>query len=396
MLYTLHKIKVESIMCWKKTNEKDEKLMFICDWLKDEFDFSFLCKRYGISRPTGYSLINRYKEEKEGAFQEKSRAPHKIPHKTKFEIEAELIRLKHRYPNWGPSKVKDYLTVEKIPGEWPAASTIGEIYKRHGLVKSRRRRKKVPAHSEPLKHCTAPNEVWSADFKGHFILSNGKYCYPLTITDNYSRFIFACDGFESPNHENSIRTFERIFAEYGLPEAIRTDNGQPFCGLGIGGLTKLSIWFLKLGIMPERIDFGSPQQNGRHERMHRTLKESAISPGKNNLIEQQKIFDNFIKEFNTERPHQALNSKRPHEVHVKSIRALPSRMHEVCYPDGFIVRKVKMNGEVQFEGKKYYVSELLHKEQIGLERIDDNRAIVYFSKLKLGILDTKLDKIIRP
>lgn len=181
-----------------------------------------------------------------------------------------------------------------------------------------------------------------------------------------------------------------------MPNAIRTDNGQPFCGLGIGGLTRLSIWFLKLGIMPERIDLGAPQQNGRHERMHRTLKEATIVPGRHTLQEQQKLFDFFINEYNVERPHQALNSKRPNEIHVKSKKQLPDKIPEVYYPDEFLIRKVKMNGEIQIQGKTYYVSELLHREPIGLEKIDENRAFVYFARLKLGILDLKLDKIIRP
>lgn len=383
-------------MGWKETCKGNEKLMFISDWLKQEFKFNFLCKRYGISRPTGYGLVKRYQIEKEEAFKERSRAPHHIPHKTPMEIEATLIGLKHRYPAWGPAKIRDFLEIERFEGEWPAASTIGEIYKKHGLVKSRRRRKKVAAHSEPLRHCTAPNEVWSADFKGHFRLSNGHYCYPLTITDNYSRFIFACDGFESPACEPVIKSFERVFKDYGLPKAIRTDNGQPFCGLGIGGLTRLSIWFLKLGIMPERIDLGSPQQNGRHERMHRTLKEATIVPGKNNLIEQQKLFNDFITEFNLKRPHQALDSKRPAEVYAPSKQLLPDKVPEVHYPDEFMIKKVKMNGEIHVGGERYYVSELLHKEPIGLEKFDDDRAFIYFSKLKLGILDFKLGKIIRP
>lgn len=383
-------------MAWQETGKNDEKLKFISDWLKQEFKFSDLCKRYGISRPTGYYLVNRYRSECEGAFKDKPKSPHNIPHKTSFEIESELIKLKYRYPSWGPVKIKDFLIAEGIKGNWPAPSTIGEIFKKHGLVKPRKIRKRIAPHSEPLKHCLAPNDVWSADFKGHFLLSNGKYCYPLTITDNYSRYLLACDGFLSPSCDNTIKTFEKIFAQYGLPKAIRTDNGQPFCSFGFGGLTRLSIWFLKLGIMPERIDLGAPQQNGRHERMHRTLKEAAIVPKKKRLHAQNKIFSNFIEEFNFKRPHQAISSKRPYELYTKSKKRLPEVLPEINYPKDFLTRKVKMNGEISFAGKKYYVSELLYKELIGLEVIDDNRAFVYFSKLKLGIIDAKLSKIIRP
>lgn len=383
-------------MSWKKASEKDMKMMFIGDWLKKEFNFTALCKRYGISRPTGYHLIKSYLLEGERCLHEKSRAPHAIPHKTSQRIESTLIELKYRFPYWGPKKIRDYLLIQDKETRWPASSTIGEIFNKHGLVKRRRIRKRVPAHSGPLSHCHAPNQVWSADFKGQFRLSNKKYCYPLTITDNWSRYIFACEGFLSPSCDNVIRTFEKVFKEFGLPQAIRTDNGQPFCGLGVGGLTRLSIWFLKLGIMPERIDLGSPQQNGRHERMHRTLKESAITPKKYSLCEQQDIFNNFIKEFNFERPHEALQAKRPYEVYSNSKNIFPDTIPEITYPDGFLVRQVKSAGEIKIQGKKYYVSELLHREPVGLKAIDENRWMLYFSKLRLGMIDLKSDKIIRP
>lgn len=383
-------------MVWQKNSEKDMKMMFIGDWLKNEFSFTALCNRYKISRPTGYDLIKRYIKEGEGALQQKSRAPHTIPHKTSPEIELALVKLKQRFSCWGPRKIRDYLLIQNKEKDWPASSTIGEIFKKHGLVKKRKLRKKVPAHSEPLSHCNASNQVWSADFKGQFYLSNKKYCYPLTITDNWSRYIFACEGFLSPTCDNVIKSFEKVFKEFGLPDAIRTDNGQPFCGLGIGGLTRLSIWFLKLGILPERIKLGAPQQNGRHERMHRTLKEATIIPKKYSLDEQQIIFDDFIREFNFERPHEALQAKRPYEIHCKSKKIFPSVIPEINYPDEFLVRRVKNRGEIKIEGKKYYVSELLYKEPVGLKMIDENRMMLYFSKLKLGIVDLKIDRIIRP
>jgi putative transposase len=383
-------------MSWQESKISEEKLMFINDWLKQEFTHAALCDRYQISRPTGYELIKRYKDEGVAAFKERSRAPLNIPHKTPEAIEAKLLALKYRYPYWGPSMIRDFLIREGIEGLWPAASTIGEIFKRHGLVKPRKLRKKAAAHSEPLKQCVAPNQVWSADFKGQFRLKNEKYCYPLTMTDNYSRFLFLCEGLDSPNCNDAMRCYEKVFREYGLPDSIRTDNGQPFAGLAVGGLTRLSIWLLKLGIMPERISPGCPQQNGRHERMHRTLKEATIIPRKNTLKEQQKLFDNFQVEFNTKRPHQALNGMRPAEVHTRSTRNMPDKIPEIIYPNSFLLRKVKTNGELKFAGKRYFVSELLHGETIGLDFIDEDRAILYFSKLKLGIIDSRLNKIIRP
>jgi putative transposase len=383
-------------MGWRASEIKDEKIKFVGDYLKGEFNFSELCQRYSISRPTGYALIERYHEEGLEAFEEKSRAPHHIPHKTSTKLASILIELKHRYPTWGPRKIRDYLEAEGKKEISIAASTIGEIYKQHGLVKSRRYRKRVPAHSEPLRHCMASNEVWSADFKGQFRLKDKRYCYPLTITDNYSRYLFLCQGLISPNCNDTLKYFEKVFIEYGLPKAIRTDNGQPFCGMGLGGLTRLSIWFLKLGIMPERIALGHPEQNGRHERMHKTLKASTIVPRTKTLKQQQNLFDEFIQEYNHQRPHEALEGKRPAEIYKTAIREYPNRLPEIYYPDNYMIRKVKHNGDIKFAGKRYFVSELLHGEPIGLEVIDEDRAFVYLAALKLGIIDARLNKIIRP
>jgi putative transposase len=383
-------------MSWHKTDIKDEKVKFIGDWLKGEFTFKTLCERYRISRKTGYVLVNRYRVEGEVAFNERSRARHHYPNQMPLCYAEKLIWAKHRYPTWGPMKIRNWLLINHPEENWPAISTIGELYKRHGLVKRRQYRRRVPAHSEPLRHCQAPNEVWSADFKGHFRLGNKKYCYPLTITDNYSRYLFECDGFESPNAENTIKTFKKIFSEYGLPEAIRTDNGQPFAGTGIGGLSRLSVWWLKLGIMPERIDLGCPEQNGRHERMHRTLKECTAKNPKATFKEQQACFDAFRNEYNFERPHDGINAKRPGDIHRRSEKNMPEKPPEVVYPDSFLIRKVRCNGDIKFAGKKYFLSELLCSEPVGLEMIDEDRAVLYFSKLKLGLIDARLNKITRP
>jgi len=383
-------------MPWQETDKSKERLNFIVDWKTNEFTFSELCKRYKISRPTGYLLIERYKLEGLDGLKERSKTPLTTPHKTSEELEQILLDLKFRFPTWGPAKIKDYLSAEGIEGNWPAVSTIGEIYKRHGLVKPRKKRKRIIPHNEPLRHCLYSNAVWSADFKGQFKLRNKSYCYPLTITDNFSRYLFACDAFESPNSENTIKTFKKVFLEYGLPDAIRTDNGQPFCSLGIAGLTRLSIWFLKLGINLERIALGAPQENGRHERMHRTLKEAAITVGEHSLVEQQERFNKFIDEYNSLRPHAALQGQRPKEVYTKSLRQLPEKLIEFEYSPEYKLRKVKCNGEIKFGAKRYFISELLHGETIGLEMIDDSRAILHFNKLKLGLIDSKLGKIIKP
>lgn len=383
-------------MPWQEKEIAEEKFNFIIDWKKDEFTFSELCQRYGISRPTGYFLINRFKTEGVEGLKERSRRPNVIPHKTPCEVEARLLELKYRFPKWGPAKIRDFILAEDISDDVPAASTIGEIYKRHGLVKPRKKHRRVTPHCEPLKHCTAPNVVWSADFKGQFQLKNNAYCYPLTVTDNFSRFLFACDGFLTPNCNQTIKTFTRIFEEYGLPDALRTDNGQPFCSVGITSLTRFSVWLLKLGVMPERISIGAPQENGRHERMHRTLKESAITPNKHTLIEQQSRFEDFIYEYNYLRPHAALSGKRPSEVYQKSLRQLPAKIPEMIYPDHFACRKIKKTGEIKFANKRYFLSQSLAEEIVGLEMIDQHRGIIFFGRMKLGVIDSKLEKIIRP
>lgn len=384
-------------MVWRNTNSKCEKIKFIGDWLKEEFKFSDLCKKYGVSRKTGYKLINRYEAEGEQVLKEKSHARHHHPNETEDEIKQRILDLKYRYPNWGPEKLRNWLMRDDPASNWPAISTMGDILKRHGLVKKRKYRKHVPAHSAPFSECDAPNVVWSADFKGQFRLGrNGPYCYPLTVSDNYSRFLLACEGLERPTLAATIKCFKKIFAEYGLPDAIKTDNGQPFAGVGIGGLTQLSIWWLKLGIIPERIESGCPEQNGRHERMHRTLKEATALPPRENFKDQQRCFDLFIREYNHERSHQALDGKRPGEVYRKSLRSLPSKECEIYYPDYFEIRKVRTNGQIKWCGKRYFVSELLKSEPIGLELINEGKAIVYFSGLQLGIIDAREDKIIRP
>jgi putative transposase len=383
-------------MSWQTSCIKEEKLLFIADWLKDEYDFRALCERYGVSRKTGYKLLNRYQLEGEQAFEERSHNRHHHPNKISHEIASYLLELKYRYPKWGPEKIRDWLVLEKPDNRWPAASTIGDLFKRKGLVKPRKYRRKVPAHSQPFLNCVLPNDVWSADFKGQFKLGNKSYCYPLTISDNCSRYLLGCDGLNSPNLSEVTTCFERVFKEYGLPNAIRTDNGQPFAGVGIGGLTALSIWWLRLGILPERIQSGCPQQNGRHERMHKTLKEATAQPAQPSFAKQQRCFDEFRQIYNEQRPHQALDRKRPAHVYTKSPRHFPSRLDEVSYPKHFLVRQVRTNGEMRWCSKMYYVSESLHGQPIGLEPIDDGRAIVYFARLKLGLIDARRDKIIRP
>jgi len=383
-------------MSWLMTNAEEEKKRFLRDWFKEEFTFTQLCLRYGISRKTGYKLLNRFYQEGETAVVELSRARHNHPNQSDERQVEMLINLKHRYPYWGPKKLKDWLVAERPDEIYPAPSTIGSILKKHGLVKERRRNRKVPAHSSVLKEAESSNEIWCADFKGQFRLQDGKYCYPLTISDHYSRYLLGCQGLLHPRHNETQDYFERCFREYGLPEKIRTDNGQPFAGLGIGGLSRLSVWLLKLGVLPERIRRGKPQDNGRHERMHRTLKAETTQPSCFSLSDQQKRFDEFRKEYNQERSHEGIGRKRPSQIYQASNRSFPERIPEIIYPDRFEIRRVRSNGEIKWCNNYYFISELICGEPIGLEMIDEGRAILYFAQLKLGVIDARLNKIIRP
>ena len=277
----------------------------------------------------------------------------------------------------------------------PATSTIGEILKRHGLVKPRNGRVRQVPQADPLSHCNQPNDVWSSDFKGQFRLGNGRYCYPLTVTDNCSRLLLVCKGLYAPTEAGVRPWFERALREYGVPCAMRTDNGSPFASTALAGLTQLNIWWLKLGIRLERIQPGRPQQNGRHERMHKTLKEETAKPPKGNMSAQQRAFNRFITEYNLERPHESLQGVPPMTVYRTSYKTYPNKIAEVAYEDHLLVRRVRTNGEIKWLGDKIYISESLKGEPVGLLPIDNERWELYFAQQKLGILDGRTGKIIR-
>ena len=349
-------------MSWRNNNPREQKMRFISDWLNQEMTVSELCRCYGVSRKTGYKLIHRYQEEEQEAFKERSRARHNLSNETSRAIVNEILALKYKHVHFGPRKVRLHLMKKYAEEECPAISTVGEILKRHGLVKPRKYRRHVEPYSNPFMTCQRANQVWSADFKGKFLLGNKRYCCPLTITDNFSRFLLACQGMYRPTLKETKEQFEKVFYLYGLPDAIRTDNGTPFAGHGTAGLSQLSIWWLRLGIIPERIDLGCPEQNGRHERMHRTLKEATTKPAQFNLRQQQKRFERFIEEFNHERPHEALSDNYPGDVYKASARPLPSKLPEISYPSHYEIRMVRSNGEIKWAGKKHFISELLHGE----------------------------------
>ena len=380
-------------MAWKEIRPMDQKVQLIGDWLKQEHTIKELSQFYEVSRKTIYKWIDRYEEGGLIALEELTSAPHNHPNATPPEIVDSLIDTKLRHRNWGPKKVVAWLGKHNPETTWPAPSTAGSILKKEGLVKKRQLKRHTPPYTEPFRDCERPNDVWSIDYKGQFRMGDGKLCYPLTISDNFSRYLLACQGLLHPNYEKTQPWLERIFREYGLPMAMRNDNGAPFASVGLGGISLLSVWLIKLWIKPERIAPGHPEQNGRHERMHRSLKEETANPPKANMEEQQEAFDYFTEEYNTERPHEALGMEVPASLYVPSRRIFPKKLPDVEYEARFTVRQVRSNGCIKWKGGFVYISEALVGEPVGLKQINDSEWVVRFSFYPLGILDERIGKV---
>lgn len=383
-------------MPWKETCVMDEKLQFISYYLQDEWSVSELCREFGISRKTGYKYIHRYEEIGLDGLKEHSKAPYKHPNAVSEKGIEIIISLRSAHPTWGPKKLRAWLLNHKPRFNCPSGSTIGAILKRNGLAVPRRRSRKSPPYSQPFINCNSSNNTWCADFKGWFQTGDKKRCNPLTITDAYSRYLFRCQHVAQPDFIHVKPIFEAAFMEYGLPLAIRTDNGSPFATTTVAGLSRLSIWWIKLDIIPERIEPGKPSQNGRHERMHKTLKAETAKPPKTSLRAQQKAFDSFRDEYNNQRPHEALDQKAPITVYQYSNRPYPLRTPEIEYPKEYLIRKVLSQGDIAWKNKHIYLSETLAGESIGLKQIDDRYYQIYFSNISLAILDSFTFKIIKP
>lgn len=378
-------------MPWKETSAMDQRIQLIGDWLSGEYTKRDLCRMYEISRPTADKWIARYRARGAPGLEELSRAPHRRPSQTAEDLRAMIVAEKLRHQRWGPKKVLDYLRRGQPHVPWPADSTAGEILKRAGLVRPRRRRHRVAPYTEPFRDCAGPNHVWSADFKGDFQLGNGRRCYPLTLSDNFSRYLLLCQALELHTFEVVRPWMEWSFREYGLPEAIRTDNGSPFASLALGGISHLSKWWIKLGIRPERIRPGKPAQNGRHERMHRTLKE-AVRP-QADLHAQQRHYEPFREEYNWERSHEALARTTPGRVYRASPRPYPLKLPPIEYETGVTVRQVRHNGEIKWKGHHIYVSEVLAKEPLGLTPIEEETWELRYGFQVLGIFNQRTNTI---
>jgi transposase InsO family protein len=385
-------------MPWKEVKTMDERIGFISDYLNQYFTITELCKRYNISRTTGYKWIDRYIHSGPDALLNRSRKPHHSPTKTPDEIENEILNLRSKHPSWGAKKL--LWRMEKDHPDWtlPANSTTSLILKRNGCVKKRRRSMKRFHPGRPMCPIMESNDTWTADFKGQFKTRDGIYCYPLTIADQYSRYLLACDGLLSTRHIPAKPVFKRLFEVYGLPKRIRTDNGNPFASIALGRLSRLSVWWIRLGIMPELIEPGHPEQNGIHERMHRTLKQETVIPPAKDLKKQQERFDQFRNEFNYDRPHEGLDMNPPSEIYQPSLRHMPKKLPQVEYPSHFEVRLVSKNCGIRWKDSwrkgRVCVSHLLAGEYVGLEEVDNGLWNVYFGPVWLGRLDEKTMQII--
>jgi transposase InsO family protein len=382
-------------MPWKETCCVKERTRFVVTHEAGVYTMSELCERYGISRKTGYKWLERFECEGPRGLEDRSRRPHRSPNRTAEDIKELLVEVRRKHPSWGPEKLLDVVGRKHPELELPARSTVAAILKREGLVKGHRRRRRHKHPGKPRTEVTKPNQLWAADFKGEFKTLDGLWCFPLTVADQYSRFILGIDGFLSTKAIGPRSAFERLFREYGLPWGIRTDNGTPFVAANaVHGLSMLSVWWIALGIQPERIEPGKPCQNGRLERMHRTMKDETQYPPAENLPTQQKCFDLFRHEFNYERPHQALAQKRPAEVWEPSPRPYPERIPEPDYPRHFRRRLVSSSGFIKFRNRPLFLSETLAKHDIGLEEIDDGIWSIYFYDTLLGRLDERKFELI--
>ena len=380
-------------MPWKESKTMSERMKFVLRYADGE-KMTDLCREFDISRKTGYKLWKRYQELGVEAFLDQSRRPKRFANATKPYVEKLILDLKYKRNTWGAPKILEYLKRHNPEISFPARSTVHAILERNGLVKKRGRRR-YKSSGTNLKPSKAANDLWCVDYKGQFRLGNKRYCYPLTITDHYSRFILCCESLESTKSEEAIPVFNRVFKEYGMPHAIRSDNGAPFASPSYYGLSSLSVLWLKLGIKIERIKPGNPQENGRHERMHRTLKAETTKPPSANHIQQQEQFDSFMSVFNYERPHEALEMKTPSQFYKKS--SLQYQSQELDYSHCDRTYRVASNGQIEpKKGYRIHIGKSFSSQTVGITEIDDGLWKISFNKYDIAFYDfydKKIEKI---
>jgi transposase InsO family protein len=371
-----------------------ERLRFVARILEGEA-VTDVCREFGISRKTGYKILARYKDEGPAALNDRSRRPVRYANQLPPQIEGLIVSLKTGKPHWGARKIRELL-IRRLPGDLrvPAQSTIHAVLDRHGLV-ARIGRRRNRAQGTPLSAGNKPNDLWCVDFKGEFRLGNSQYCYPLTVTDHASRYLLLCEALDSVRESSAIQAFQHLFAERGLPDAIRSDNGVPFASPNaLFNLSKLSVWWLRLGIAIERIKPGNPQQNGRHERMHLTLKKETTRPPGMNSLQQQARFDDFVTEFNTERPHEALGMKRPADIYIPSSKPFFG-LPELSYPLHDREALVTGCGRICMHRKKINVSTVLAGQKLGIKEVDEGIWLISFMHYDLGYIDLE-QKTLQP
>jgi len=382
-------------MGWKETCAVEERMRFVLAVREHEESFAAICRRFGVSRRVGYKWLERFEAEGAIGLLDRSRAPLHHPQMIADRIAKRCLEVRRAHPTWGPLKVRAYLERQAPATEWPAASTIGELFDREGLTVKRKLRRRSPPSSTPFAHCGTANDVWCIDFKGWFLTGDGKRCEPLTITDAYSRYLLRCQALARTDTEHVWPVLDAAFREFGLPRYMRSDNGSPFASCGAGGLSKLSVKLIKAGVMPERIAPGKPQQNGRHERMHLTLLQEVASPPANSMREQLKRLRDFQRLYNEERPHQALDNATPSDRYESSSRHFDGILREPDYPDDQDVRRVRHNGEIKLNGNMIYISAALAGEPVGLAEDGDGWTVSY-GPIILGTIAHRSDQLQKP
>jgi len=370
-----------------------ERAAFLKACEETEETMAALCRRFGVSRKTGYKWLERYAEEGDNGLREHSRAPHQHPNMTPQELEKAIVTIRQA-TKWGPKKIAVRLAKSFAGENIPSLSTIGDIVKRNGLVVPRKLRRHCSPSTQPLAHAVESNRVWCADFKGWFCTADGQRVDPLTVTDAHSRYLLACQGMRGKTDTAHVMgVFETLFRGHGMPERIRTDNGSPFASTGLAGLSRLSVWWMRLGITPERIKPATPSENGRHERMHLTLKQDTATPPSGTPKKQQEAFDRFLLYYNEERPHEALGQVVPAAVYASSPRPYPARLPAVEYGDDMQVRRVRGAGQMKWRGHDVLVTQALAYQAVGLKPVEDGVWEVYFCRTLIGIFDERKPRV---
>lgn len=383
-------------MPWLETHPMEQRVQFLEDVRLGRISVTQLCAHYDVSRKTGYKWIARGEAEGRRGLADRSRAPHHCPHKISDDMATLLCEFRERHEDWGARKLLKVLR-RRHPRrtDWPAASTVADLLARCGLVRQARRRRGRAEHpGAPAIHTEGPNDLWTADFKGEFRTGDGIYCYPLTLADLHARYLLACHGRYSTQTRTAWPIFEGAFREYGLPRAMRTDNGPPFVTTSIHGLLRLNVWWMRLGIQHQRITPGTPSENGAHERMHRTLKRRAIRPARATMGAQQRAFNGFRTEFNEERPHESLGMETPASMYAPSPRPYPERLPVPEYPGHYRVKKITTGGTFRFGNRVLYLANALTGELVGLDEVDDGIWHLFFNTVLIATLDER-DYIIR-